>query len=342
MESPSDGGPPPSETLPLQSEGNPNGVADTEPWVRYRVEYRDAITDEILSEKASRNKDDVLESDANNDEPVFELVTRYKTRESVVSTDDTAVPPVLGLGYTKHLNLFSPAIINALQSVVEYYPSQDLTGNPVVVKYPYAVLAHHYDELKAFGQACAAKTPEDRCVREEHANAHLELLLKYLDDTIMEGVRLEQERNKRDYCTWEFYWVAYKPGATFVQMFLGHDHYNAHVIKSVEGGIFDDPPRSWKIEYWNLDFSAYRLGRVTDWGSRHRFDGEEDDGGSIIYPSPKALMDAIGNDTVPQAVKDKIEYGRIWWSLRNKQCRDYKGKSKRYPHNKVSSQKIAI
>ena len=197
MEASTNGRPDAPEVRPPNSEEWSNGAADTMPWVRYRVEYRDATTGSLLLEKESRSHEEVVERHPVVDEPVFELVKTYKSR-SVGDSSDTAVPTVLNLGHTKRLKIFSPAIVNALQSVAEYYPLRDLTSNPMVIKYPYAVLARHYDELKSFGQACAAKTPEDMCVKEEHAHAHLELLLKFLDDNIIDDVRQEQQRDKNN------------------------------------------------------------------------------------------------------------------------------------------------
>lgn len=345
MDPSSDGGPQPSETPPLQPEGKPPGVAETAPWVRYRLEHRDATTNDVLFEKESRNDDQAVEGHGSIDEPVFEVVTRYKSRKGVGKMDDTADPPVVGVSYKKHLNLYSPAIINALQLVVEYYPSQNLTGNPITVDYPYAVLAHHYDELKAFGEACEAKAPGDLCAREVHACAHLTVLLKFLDDNIMDDVRLEQKRNKEGGVTWELLWVSYKPGATIVGRLQGHEGSEARVVHSVEGGIFSDPPEPWCVRTWVLGFRRTRVGRVARHFVINKFDGESRDlsgNEKVVYPSTRHFLEASNNETLPQHVRDKAEYGKLWWQLRRKQCKNYRGRSQTYPHNEVRSVRHAF
>ena len=75
--------------------------------------------------------------------------------------------------------------------MVQYYPSQDLFSNPLVVKWPYPILVHHYDELAAFRDSCAARDPTELCVREADAPEHIDLLLNFLDDNIMTAVRME-------------------------------------------------------------------------------------------------------------------------------------------------------
>ena len=185
-----------------------------DPWVRYRVEYRDNTTGELFSELYAQNQKESLEQEESRDhhhvvmdEPIFELMTVYQARRSAGSTLGESSVSFLTMSHTTHLTIYSPAIINALQSVVKYYPSQDLTGNPLTINYPYAVLAHHYDELDAFREACATKAPDEMCAREEHASEHLALLIKFLDDSVMTDVRLEMERNKEGIMTWEHSWV---------------------------------------------------------------------------------------------------------------------------------------
>ncbi|MBE3044708.1 hypothetical protein IMZ48_19530 [Candidatus Bathyarchaeota archaeon] len=317
------------------------------PWVRYRVEYRDNATGELISELYAQNQKESLEQEESRDhhhvvmdEPIFELMTIYQARRSVGSTRGESSVSFLTMSHTMHLTIYSPAIINALQSVVKYYPSQDLSGNPLTINYPYAVLAHHYDELDAFRETCATKAPDKMCAREEHASEHLALLIKFLDNSIMKDVRLEMERNKEGIMTWEYAWVGYKPGATRVQRFRGDKDYNASVVHSVSGGIFDSPPTVWNVKTWSLQFDGSLVGTKTQVFEQGKFDGESYENNEV-YMSTEDFLEAVETKSLSEQGFKKIEYGKAWWKLLTKQCKHYKGKTRDYPHNEVSHGKQA-
>ena len=117
-------------------------------------------TDVLIDFRDTTDPEEEIAERSGIDEPIFEMVTVCQARRGVGDGDsDQAEGQFLALNQKKHLNLYSTSIINALRSVVKYYPSQDLSGNPVKIHYPYAVLVHHYDELSVFRDACAAKSP---------------------------------------------------------------------------------------------------------------------------------------------------------------------------------------
>ena len=312
------------------------GIADTEPWVRYRTEYRDIHSGAILSRWDTRHREESIGSKGPVDEPIFELVTEWKARMSAGDEDEsfTSSPDLIPLSHTKRLNLYSTAIINALQTVVKYYPSQDLSGSPVTVNYPYAVLVHHYDELATFKAACEAMQPSEMCEREVHASSHLKLLLRFLDETIMEEVRLEQKRNKNGSHTWDMMWVGYKPGSTRLDR-MNRTNSMGVVVQSVSGGAFADPPSPWFVEAWSLDFDDGLIGRVSNSFTQPKFDGEKFWDDQCMWSSTKEFLNAVENEELEE-VKNQIEYGKAWSNLLHKACKDYKGKSLEYPHNEVS------
>lgn len=334
-------GDPTDPKMPSKTEPEVEKAGDgASPWVRYRVEYRDALSGELLCEVDARNQEESLDNHPDLDEPIFELVTIYQSRRSVVSAENEDSTSILTLSSTKYLKLYSPAIINALQSVVKYYPSQDLSGNPIIVNYPYAVLAHHYDELDAFRQDCSTKAPSEMCAREQHASEHLAQLLKFLDNNIMEDVRREIERNKKGTKTWELLWVGYKPGSTRVERFDGEGDHNASVVHSVSGGIFESPPIEWHVQTWALDYNGVQVGMRSKSFMERKFDGEKIDEEEHIYPSTGEFLKALEAGTLTEEATKKIEYGKMWWNLLKMQCKHYKGRSQEYPHNEVSSRNL--
>ena len=275
------------------------------------------------------------------DEPTFELVTEWKARASAGDSNEIpkATPnpasSMIPLSHTKRVNLYSAAIINALQTVVKYYPTQELSGSPVTVNYPFAVLAHHYDELVAFKTACEALHPDEMCEREVHAGSHLKLLLRFLDESIMEEFRLEQNRNKNGSFTWDMMWASFKPGSTRLDRIINQADFRGSIVHSVTGGTFDNPSTPWIVKTWSLDFEHGLVGKVINNYRFEKFDGEDYSEQVRSWSSMEEFWNAMKDGKMAERVMKKIEYGKIWWKLLRKTCRNYKGKSHEYPHNEV-------
>lgn len=244
----------------------PPAVKDSErrrPWIRYRTELRHRFTGALLSSDNS-NVREGGEDDSSGAIPILELITRYDT---TINASEFSMfrfdNPSAWMGRTSasaptySLKIYSQSIINALKAVVQYYPGQDLSGTPIEVKWPYAVLVHHYDQLLEFKLKCQGGNPSEMCVRKRDAPEHIEFLLQFLDENIMERVRVEQERLSRGFHTFENMWVPYKPGR-MVGEFSKNRGWRVFVVSEVVGGIFANPPTSWTIQGWHLDYNVLR------------------------------------------------------------------------------------
>jgi hypothetical protein len=212
--------------------------------------------------------------------------------------------------------------------VVRYYPSQDLSGDTITIRHPYPVLVHHFEELAAFRDKCAAAPVDELCQRERSASSHLTLLLDYLDTTIMPEVRLEQDRWRRGYSTWEYQWLLLKPGATFLEM--GGDTADIRcrpaVVESVSCGAFADPPFNWWLNAWRLDYGYGNLQRIRISRSIEKWDGEM---------ALKFRLFDTENIFPDREAKRFVESGKLYWNLLRKQCKYYKGVTSRLPFRKV-------
>jgi hypothetical protein len=315
---------------------------DTAAWIRYRIEYRDSTNDQILHSRESKDARELESVSAPAVEwPPFEELKTYRIKpwgNQNASDKDKTLPAHSGAVVpVRCVRIFSPAIINALQAVVKYYPGQDLTGDVVEVRWPYPVLAHHYDELAQFAKKCEGQEKETLCEREYDAASHIKLLLKYLDDTVMEFVRGEQERNRKGFYTFEGFWVGHKPGTTILQCLVDDKNLERLVVHSVYGGTFVYPPQDWNAKYWAMEFDGTCLGRVMpNIGAVRKFDGEK------ALNRDHFMILGFG-DTIQCKDEDKslvdelIRQGQIYWSLLKKQCKYYCGKSRQFPYNKVSA-----
>ncbi|ROW06834.1 hypothetical protein VMCG_04098 [Cytospora schulzeri] len=318
--------------IPTPEEIPSDDFASPKAWIRYRTEIRSYNTDEVLRYVDSEEPKPFEFQPAGND-PAFELVTSYKAarrfdvKHGSSGAQTALLTPAVGMAPSYSLRIYSPAIINALQSVVEYYPSQDLSGSVIVIVWPYPILAHHYGELSKFKTTCEITNPNELCAREREAPEHIGLLLRFLDDNIMEQVRAEEERNKRGYYTFDNSWVFYKPGRTIIEITDG-GNWVSYVVSSVSGGIFHNPPAMWTLYGWRLKFDGERMGRSRYKISTERFDGEKDFHDNIRFVDDR---DNIEGDNLMNLVLD----GERYWKLLKKQCKYHNGRSMDFPYNEI-------
>ncbi|EFY96203.2 ATPase (AAA) domain protein [Metarhizium robertsii] len=322
---------------PVQANPSTDGASneDKNPWIRFSIEYRHRDTGNLIHREVTERFANESQDTVSINMPVFEVLTIYTTKpiESEDSKKTPSLLPTLMTARSYKLRIYSPAIINALQSVVQYYPAQELAGEAIVVQWPYAVLVHHYDELSDFRDACATKDPRKVCIRERNTREHLTLLLHFLDEHVMTDVRAERERNKRGFYTWEHAWVHLKPGATFLQRFRTESDWTPYVVHSISGGVFDNPPKDWTCSVWKLVYDGKYLGRHMGQNDIVKFDGELD-----FTKCDKRLVevDALEESArLDQVVAQQIEYGKKYWKLLKKQCKYYKGKSRDFPFNEI-------
>ncbi|KAI0541776.1 P-loop containing nucleoside triphosphate hydrolase protein [Xylaria digitata] len=296
-------------------------------WFRHRVEYRDGKTNELVNQYETKETD--INYDETNDgsnEAAFVLVTTYKTGRSLQSVDEpdgkssTEARPAVNSPPSYSLYLTSPAIVNALRSVVQYYPSQDLAGD-VVVHWPYPILVHHYDELAQFRDKTAKKDGRGVCEREKRMYEDLALLLQYVDKSVMPEVLQERERNARGYHTFEYMWVPLKPGTTILSQSSRETEPRPQVVEAITGGAFQCPPLQWTIHSWDMRYDGRFLGRYRMTTVVKKFNGQK--------RFPFTIVGDLGNESgLTKDVSNQLKYGESYWKLLRKQCRHYKGKTR--------------
>ncbi|KAI0514731.1 P-loop containing nucleoside triphosphate hydrolase protein [Xylaria bambusicola] len=288
--------------------------------IEYRVEYRDRDTNELVRHQVSEESD--LHDAIINDEPnlsAFTLIKTYKIQGSSSSSPPASTNITSPPSYSLRLN--SVAIVNALRSVVQYYPSQDLTGD-IIIEWPYPILVHHYDELTKFRDEVSQKDSSDLCEREKGVQEDLSVLLQYLDKSVMPDVQKEKERNERGLFTFKDMWIAYKPGTTILGRFNDETKYRPLVIHSVSGGVFAYPPHHWTIQFWQMRYNGACLGRVLVTDFIDKFDGEAKLSRTIFVGNLENKND------LPDIVSIQVTYGEMYWNLLRRQYRQYKGKTR--------------
>ncbi|KAK8108310.1 uncharacterized protein PG998_010323 [Apiospora kogelbergensis] len=260
----------------------------------------------------------------------FEVITTYSYIPGPITEDNiAAIQSVTEPTYS--IRICSPAIIHALRTVVQYYPDHDLNGVDIRVSWPYCILVHHYDELQEFAKIRSGLPHGALCMRDRLVMEHMETLIQYLDDTVMEGVRAEMERNARGFYTYDHAWVSHKPGRTLLVNQKSATDWKAGVIKSISGGIFKNPPEEWATMFWSLQYDGAFLSRTLQTTLQSRFDGEV----GFEECGEKILETAETDDSKDPVVEELAHWGRIYCRLLKNQCMHHKGQSPTFPNQQV-------
>lgn len=296
-------------------------------WIRYRTELRHRDTGELLhridSDTPRPNENEHL-----GEGPIFELITKYNAKEYNSKQEGSRIGQSSASPSSIILRILSVAIINALQTIVEYYPGQNLSGDVVEFAWPYAILVHHYDELKDFKTKCQSVDISELCAREKDAPEHIDRLVEFLDENIMKSIRAERTRLAKGFHTFENFWIPYKPGRT-VGTFTDRGEWQPYVVSEVTGGILENPPVPWIIKGWRLKFNGTYVGRCKYSMEIPRFDGEKE------FAEHTDFVDNL-EDVNKGVLKQNVAYGEMWYKLLRKNCRNHIGKSLEFPYNEVN------
>jgi len=311
----------------VATNSDPSEIRDAKPTenkrIKYRVEYVEAVTGNVLHQHETKSLN--FEADtASGAQTVFEIVTTVRTAQK--SAEEFKNTPPVGSTATVSMHILSSAVIHALRSVVQYYPTQDLSSAVIKISAPYAILAHHYDELMEYREKIKSSDLEEICYREKDAYEHLSVLKAFLDEHVMPAVEAEKARNKRGYYTFDMYWVVLKPGTMFKDQWLDDDTHYAGVLHSVTGGSLEKPTQEWIKWYWSLEYDGSLVERTLKSSLISKFDGER-----TLCFKPLDRQNLKGDEEVERL----ISYGKIYWNHMRKQCKYYKGVTATFPHNDI-------
>ena len=150
----------------------------------------------------------------------------------------------------------SKQLCSALRTMVEYYPSQQLTGT-ITVSEPYHFLLHHRQSLKRMMDT-ENDGYDDGLIHNidgEKTRSHIKVLLAYLDAKYAKKIEDEEARHKKTppTATFEMLWMLLKPGTRVYTDVDGE--LAAFVIRDASTDKKSNP--SWyNASLWYLDFNG--------------------------------------------------------------------------------------
>jgi hypothetical protein len=316
--------------------------------IRYCFQVVDENDASIIIEKVGNSYEDLRTKSATKPEavkPVFDVVQTIKARKGNKKNIDDDPSSLVGFASSWSLKIYSVPILNALRSLVRYYPSQSLIGNTVVINQPYAILCHHYDELSQFRRQCLSRHPQEVCDRERNAPTHIKLLLEWLDANVMPDIRAEMDRNQRGAHTWAWSWLRLRPGNTIITRTLADSTPRAYVIQGVSGGPFDQNSTTMNVKVWSLAWNGYAFSRVSKTMTMLAFEGEkefsdefqsdlESQGRRTRVLTRRELENA---EALEDGIQSLVRRGASYWQTASKLVRWYNGQGADAPYNSVSA-----
>ncbi|KAI9883547.1 MAG: hypothetical protein M1823_004689 [Watsoniomyces obsoletus] len=312
--------------------------------VLYRIEYYDA--DEDLIDTSEHTEDMIPLAKLTNKSAMnpIEIITSVTTLAKRKAKDKEArIPyPIYSVEGTR-LVINSPAILYALQSVIEYWPGLNLAPGSLTVEEPYSLLLFHYEALKDHCEQFG-KGDSSTCTQLQSTAKDLSLLLQFLEPS-WKSVNAERERHARvtPVATYEMLWLLFQPGThIYVDRFLTGE-MSAYVVASVSGGPTDTaaaPSQSpYTVSFWHLHYDGGFLGRRELSRSIFPFSGEKEIRSLHILPCEYYPPNFSSQETDGQPVKTLWEQlkeeGQMFFRLTQHQYMHYSGENLSVPRRKV-------
>jgi hypothetical protein len=315
--------------------------------IRFRVEYVTLRSREVLMTRESTEEEQVYAHTGY----VFDVVNVNYTSESndtrknkdssrddddnrADASDQKKIPDVEWRG-RPYIRVYSRAIINALQSVVNYYPGQSLVSEPIDIYWPYSVVVHHRAELLQFlrdFQSPVSDFDQATCCVKE-TSRHLQLLLDFVENKVGDKVRELQEQLERDVpvVSFDTLWLLLKPGVDVYERYEVDASTQPHVVNKVDFvRLLDDSWSEYQVTIWALDNDESGLRPVIQEKTISRFHGERPIHELDLFPC-RFLP------THEARQQQLIDRGKLFADLQQKKCMYFEGESIEEPRQSVGS-----
>jgi hypothetical protein len=239
------------------------------------------------------------------------------------------------------IHIHSLDLQKVLRRIIQYYPSQTLSGRNVVFSYPYAPVVHYWDELKSFKRICDTSvtiadgneisadpsdptgTPNE--IYDPRTTLPLKVLLDFLEPFYTEQIGPELQRHKQSppVATFDMLWMLFKPGE---DVYMKMDGKIAGFV--VQEALFKpreedsamrprrhlkDKADRWIITLWDLVYAEGKVSRHSHKFSIPEFHGEREIFSLDIYPSK--FLDSTDEGATR---KNLVKRGRYYFGLLEK------------------------
>ena len=212
------------------------------PKFSFMIEYQDQGGHIITTETWGKPFDLQAARGTSAKEPIFEVVTvlgttipgnKYRFKIEVKEIMDEGILTNSKIGVTlmgAKMVIKSPEIVRAITKVATYYPSVDMEGDTITIHEPYPLIAHHMEQLEAYGKSLRDTTAKELVTETdggqtnvqsnnpsknfEATSVDIDLLLDYIKNSVYKNdIRDELSRYDNGItCTFRMLWLLFKPG----------------------------------------------------------------------------------------------------------------------------------
>ncbi|KAH3910706.1 hypothetical protein HBH56_145150 [Parastagonospora nodorum] len=308
--------------------------------VCHRIEYQSWNDHSVIYTKDVTKDNNSQKHRVVHDGPIFDIVDVNYTTETkdtrkhehdakkgteLSSSDRT---PSVQWGGNQYIRIYSRAVVNALQSVVNYYPNQTLAGSPVDIYKPYAILAHHWEPLERFRASfhpdAVGRIADDCEVHDTYE--HLGYLLEFMERELRDEINKEHARWEQDIpkASFGMLWLLFPPGTDVYYDEDDNGSQEPYVISQVSFRIINQSWNEYSVDLWNLDGHEHEIRPHRDKYFLTRFHGEKPITELSIFPC-KYHPDHKNRYT------ELVKRGTAYYRLRQKRCMYYDGEGDSWP-----------
>ena len=309
--------------------------------VLYKVQYLD-IDNTVVFSKEGKEPMGIQNNLSVLGKSVIEVISKVRILgpyESKTINAEKEEPLSTNTIVNTSLKINSPAIITALQSVIEYYPGLSFSEQSNTIPEPYGVLYHHEEELKAYRDRFrpdVINSKDELCRRSMNAYGHLGILKDVLSQQSGTAVEAERQRHARGVATFEMLWLLFKPGTDIYWEDKVNDHWNACVVSSVSDDRLWGRSQPLKIHAWRLIFDGDKVGRRSFSISQPVYDGEKEISSLEVYPCEFLKEESEKGEEIKPLRQKLEERGKMYYKLAQKECMNYNGFTSTWPKRYVS------
>ena len=240
---------------------------------------RGQILEDLKNTLGSTSQETLKESPTDANESLRRNATGKKIE---IPLDDVAITKI----GTSKMIIHSLPLLQALRSVVLYYPDQYLTGEEVEIQEPYSVIVHHMRELRVIAESFQPDTTSKSL--SEKAIADVRVLLEFMEPWFKKTIKPIEERLSRTQAVIKFedLWFLFKPGDDVYLKML--DKVVAGItmnVKQKRVGSSETRPDNLEVGYWVLSSDGVKVDREDDTELIPRFEGEREVTSLAIFPS---------------------------------------------------------
>lgn len=282
--------------------------------IRYKVKYIGKGGSDVILDK---NPDAVYDAE---EPPIFEHIDVQLSSLSNMSEkvdSDALAKTVVATGHS-YINIFSPAVAEALRCVVDYFPGVYLSESVIRVPEPYNIFVFFEQQLTEYRERLdkAAETDPLTCAN-RWASKHIAIVQDFVKKRIQAQVDAERQRHARGYVSFDMLWLLYKPGADMYFDRWNIKEHEPFVMTGVEFTFINDIADLYKVRLWNIDADFDRVG-PSPWEFKvHRFAGERKIVDLPAFPCEYLhFSEDVESENIPGIREHLVNRGKKWYNLR--------------------------